>query len=189
MRRALPSLALAALVGCGGLRGPEVDPTEHVRGEHQRVLQEPIDRLWPAMLDALAGEGLAVAHADRARGAIATGPLRLSGRDATKRLGEIGDLSHARSAGLERVSELEVRYYLLLSASGDTGTTVNIRSGIEAIDRGDTAILAPGVFQILPRRVDVPSRGVVERELMRRLVAGLFSAEETLFMLGEPGVD
>jgi hypothetical protein len=189
VRRALPSLALVALLGCGGLRGPEVDPKEHVSGEHQRVLQEPIDRLWPALLDALAGEGLAVARADRARGAIATGPLRLNGRDATKRLAEIGDLARARSAGLERVSELEVRYYLLLSANGDMGTTVRIRSGIEAIDRREAALLSPGVFQILPRRVDVPSRGVVERELMRRLVAGLFSAEETFFLLGEPGVD
>jgi hypothetical protein len=189
VRRALPSLALAAVLGCGGLRGPELDPTEHVRGEHQRILQEPMDLLWPALLQALPGEGLAVAHADRRRGAIATGPMRLSGRDATRRLAEIGDLARARSAGLERVSELRVRYYLLLSAHGDAGTTVRIRSAIEAIDRGDAAFLAPGIFQVLPRHVEVPSRGVVERDLMRRLVAGLFSAEETLLLLGEPGVD
>ena len=29
----------------------------------------------------------------------------------------------------------------------------------------------------------------VEQELLRRLIAGLFTTEETLFLLGEPGVD
>ena len=189
MRSALPCLALALLVGCGALRGPEPDPKEHVRGEHQRILQEPIDRLWPAILDALPGEGLAIAHADRTRGAIATSPLRLSGRDVPKRLAEIGDLSRARSAGLQRVSELQVTYYLLLASRGDAGTTLRIRSAIDAIDRSDAVLAGAGVFQVVPRHFEVPSRGVVERELMHRLVAGLFSAEETLFLLGEPGVD
>jgi hypothetical protein len=187
--RALPSIALAALVGCGAVRGPELDPEEHVRGEHQRVLQEPMDRLWPALLDALPGEGLEVAHADRGRGAIATDPVRLSGRDVPKRLAEIGDLGRARSAGLQRVSELQVTYYLLLSPRGEAGTSLRIRSAIDAIDRSDAILLGSGVMQVVPRHFEVPSRGVVERDLMRRLVAGLFTAEETLFLLGEPGVD
>jgi hypothetical protein len=189
VKGALASIAVAALVGCGAVRGPELDPKEHVRGEHQRVLQEPIDRLWPAVLDALPGEGLEVARADRARGAIATDPIRLSGREVPKRLAEIGDVARARSAGLQRVSELRVTYYLLLAPRGDAGTSLRIRSAIDAIDRSDAAFFGSGVFQVVPRHFEVPSRGVVERELMRRLVAGLFSAEETLYLLGEPGVD
>ncbi|HYR97326.1 MAG TPA: hypothetical protein VEM57_11345 [Candidatus Binatus sp.] len=187
MRRT--SLALAVLAGCAAVRGPELDPKEHVRGEHQRVLQEPIERLWPEIVDALPAEGLHVAHADRARGVIATSALRLAGREVPKRLAEIGDLARARSAGLQRVSELAVTYYLLLAPRGDAGTSLRIRSAIEAIDRSDSLFLGAGVFQVVPRHFDVPSRGVVERELMRRLVGGLFSAEETLFVLGEPGVD
>jgi hypothetical protein len=189
VRSPLASIALAAVVGCGPAHGPVLDPAEHVRGEHHRILREPIDRLWPAVLGALRGEGLEVAHADRRRGAIATDPLRLSGRDAPKRLAEIGDLGRARRAGLQRVSELRVRYSLLLAARGEAGTSLRIRSAIEAIDRNEAAWLGPGLFQVVPRRFDVPSRGVVERELMRRLVAALFTAEETLFLLGEPGVD
>ena len=189
MRPALAGIALAVLVGCAAVRGPELDPTEHVRGEHQRLLQEPIERLWPAILEGLRAEGLDVAHEDRGRGAIATSALRMNGRDVPKRLAEIGDLSRARSAGLQRVSELRVTYFLLLMPRGDAGTSLRIRSAIDAVDRSDALFAGAGVFQVVPRHFEVPSRGVVERELMRRLVGGLFSAEETLFLLGEPGVD
>jgi hypothetical protein len=187
--RALACVALVALTGCGGLRrAPELDPKEHVRGERQRVIQVPFDELWPALLGALPEEGLRVAHADRRRGAIATKSIRLSGQDLPKRLAEIGDLSRAHEAGLARVSELEVTYYLLLATAGDGETNLRIRSTIDAIDR-DLTSLGPGLFDIVPRRVEVPSRGVVEHELLRRLVGNIFTTEETLFLLGEPGVD
>ena len=186
MRRGL--VGLVVLVGCAGLRGAGPDPSEHVRGEHQRVLQEPLDRLWPALLKALPDEGLEVAHADRARGTIATRAFKLSGRDVPRRLAEIGDLSRARSEGLQGVSELRITYELLLASRGDAGTSLRIRSAIDAIDRSDS-VLVGSVLQAVPRHVEVPSRGIVERDLMRRLVAGMFSAEETLVLLGEPGVD
>jgi len=186
--RALVSVGLVLLAGCGGLRGPELDPKEHVRGERQRLVQLPFDQLWLAVLGALPDEGLRVARADRTRGAIATGTVRLAGREVPKRLAEIGDLSHVRRAGLERVSELEVTYYLLLAGAGDAATNVRIRSSIDAVDR-ELVFFGPGLFDLLPRRVEVPSRGVVEQELLRRLVASLFTTEETLFLLGEPGVD
>ena len=47
----------------------------------------------------------------------------------------------------------------------------------------------PGILEAVPRHVEVPSRGVVERELLHRLAGNLFSAEEVLFLLGEPGAD
>ena len=181
------SLALAVALGCGGWR-PELDPKEHPRGEHTRLVQEPFERLWPAVLHGLEEEGLGVAQADRARGTIATGPTRYRGADIQKKLAEIADLSRARREGMARISELDVTYYLLLAPAGE-GTSVRIRSAIDAVDRSEAFFLGPGVFQVMPRHVDVPSRGVVEHELMRRLVADLFTAEEMLFMLGELGVD
>jgi hypothetical protein len=42
---------------------------------------------------------------------------------------------------------------------------------------------------VIPRRIPIPSRGVLERDLMRRITADLFTAEETLLLLGVPGVD
>src|SRR2546425_1158955 len=73
--------------------------------------------------------------------------------------------------------------------AGDAGTSLRIRCAIDAIDRSEAMFLGPGVLQVVPRHIDVPSRGVVEHDLMRRLVANLFMAEEMLFMLGELGVD
>src|SRR3989441_2515940 len=106
MRRGL-ALALAVALGCGGWR-PELDPKEHVRGEHTRLVQEPFARLWPAVLHGLEEEGLRVADADRARGTIATRPVHYAGADIPKKLAEIGDLSRARREGMGRVSELDV---------------------------------------------------------------------------------
>jgi hypothetical protein len=182
-------LVLALLVAACGVSGPVLDPDEHVAGERQRLLQEPVDRLWPAILGALPAEGLRVTHQDRARGAIATAPVRITGGEAQKKLAEIGDLARAHQAGIQRVSELEVRYVLLLAPAGDAGTRLRVRSTIDAIDRSAPGFLGGGLSQLVPRHVEVPSRGVVERDLLRRLAANFFTAEEMLFFLGEPGID
>src|SRR5437867_1552118 len=187
MRRSL-ALALAVALGCGGWR-PELDPKEHLHGEHVRLVQEPFERLWPAVLHGLEEEGLDVAEADRGRGTIATRPTRYAGADIQKKLAEIADLSRARREGMARVSELDVTYYLLLAPAGAAGTSLKIRCAIDAVDRSEAVFLGPGGLQVMPRHLEVPSRGVVEHELMRRLVADLFTAEEMLFMLGELGVD
>ncbi len=187
MRRALVLACAAWLAGCG-VRGRELDPTEHVRGEHHRLVHEPVDRLWPALLTALDAEGLRVTLQDRARGTIATAPSRYGERDVQRLVGQIADLSAMHGEGLSGVGELRVAYFLLLKPAGDD-TSLGIRSRIEAEGRGNSGWLAPGVFQVIPHRVELPSRGVVERELMRRLASNLFTAEEVLFMLGEPGVD
>jgi hypothetical protein len=185
-RRAL-ALAAVVVVACGGLRGPVPDAKEHVRGEHYRLVSEPPDRLWPDVVHALEAEGFRLRTAEQARGFIVTG-YRERSPQVLKKLGEIGDLSTARQAGLGRVSELEVTYQLFLLPAGDEGTRLKITSAIDAIDRSE-AIFLGGAFQVIPRRIPIPSRGVVERDLMRRLTADLFTAEETLLLLGEPGVD
>ena len=187
--RIVTSLVLSAmlLVACGGLRGPVPDAKEHVRGEHFRLVSEPPDRLWPGVVHALEAEGFQLRRAEQARGFIVTGYHERS-PEVVKKLGEIGDLSAARQAGLGRVSELEVTYQLFLLPA-DEGTRLKITSTIEAIDRSEAIFLGPGILQVIPRRITIPSRGVVERDLMRRLAADLFTAEETLLLLGEPGVD
>ena len=187
--RIVTSLVLSAmlLVACGGLRGPVPDAKEHVRGEHFRLVSEPPDRLWPGVVHALEAEGFQLRRAEQARGFIITGYHERS-PEVLKKLGEIGDLSAARQAGLGRVSELEVTYQLFLLPA-DEGTRLKITSTIEAIDRSEAIFLGPGILQVIPRRITIPSRGVVERDLMRRLAADLFTAEETLLLLGEPGVD
>ena len=187
MRRALVLAALAT--GCGSLHAPVADPKVHVRGEHYRVIHEPPDRLWPEIVFALDEEGFRVAHSDRAHRIIQTGARRYTGRDEVKRLADIADLSAARGAGFGRATEYEVTYALFLLPAGETDTGLKVTSVIEAIDRSEALFLGAGVFQVVPRRIELPSRGVVERELVRRLAASLFTAEEMLFVLGEPGFD
>src|SRR2546427_12915195 len=109
MRRSL-ALALAVALGCGGWR-PELDPKEHVRGEHTRLVQEPFERLWPAVLHGLEEEGVRVAEADRARGTIATRPVRSAGADLQKKLPEIADLARAPRAGPGRGSALDATHH------------------------------------------------------------------------------
>jgi hypothetical protein len=183
---ALSALSLFAASGCGR---PALDPAEPVRGETHRLIHEPRARLWPAVLAALDDEGLRVVRRDDAQGALETAPQRQTGYDVPKRLAEIADVSHARGAGLGRASEFTVAYRVFLVPAGETDTSVKITSEIEAIDRSRSVWVLPGVFQIVPQRIDVPSRGVVERDLLRRLAAGLFTAEEMLSVLGEPGFD
>jgi hypothetical protein len=185
----IATAVLVLLLGCGALRGPAVDPDEHVRGELTRVIREPADTLWPALVNALDGEGLAVAHAERNRGILTTRPARYAERDVAKRLAQIGDLSALRRSGIGRVVELLVAYHLILRPAEEGSTRLTIRATIEAIDRSELVALGPGMLEVIPRRIPVPSRGVVERELLRRLGATLFTAEEMLFLLGEPGVD
>ena len=188
MRPALPLVLAALAAGCGPLHGPAPDPKAHVRGEHYRMIHDPVDRLWPQILRALEEEGLRVARADRAHGAIQTGPRRVFGREELKKLGDIADLSAARGAGLGRATEYTVAYTLFLLPAGEADTSLKITSAIEAFDRSQ-ALLLPGVFEVIPRHIELPSRGVVERDLLRRLAASLFTAEEMLLVLGEPGFD
>ena len=189
MHRALPLVLAALAVGCGPLHGPAPDPKAHVRGEHYRVIHDPVDRLWPQILRGLDEEGLRVARADRAHGTIQTAPRRHVGRDELKKLGDVADLSAARGAGLGRATEYTVTYTLFLLPAGEADTSLKITSTIEAIDRSETVFLGAGVFDVIPHRIEVPSRGVVERDLLRRLAGSLFTAEEMLFVLGEPGFD
>src|SRR5439155_23013999 len=133
----------------------------HVRGEHYRMIHDPVDRLWPQILRGLEEEGLRVARADRAHGTIQTAARRHLGRDELKKLGDIADLSAARGAGLGRATEYGVAYTLFLLPAGDADTSLKITSTIEAIDRSQALFLGPGVFEVIPRHIELPSRGVV----------------------------
>src|SRR4029077_11084383 len=145
-------------------------------------MQIPFDTFWPTLLHALPEEGVRLARVDAKRGTITTRPVRYTGSEVARRLGEVTDVSHARQQGLGRVSEMEVTYFVLAARAGETGTTLRVRSTILAIDRGLT-FFGPGLFDVVPRRIEVPSRGVVEQELVRRLAADVYTAEEMLLML------
>jgi hypothetical protein len=182
-------LAVLLVTGgaCGPMRGPGADADEHVRGEHVRMVPEPLDVFWPALERALVAEGFEVERADREHGLLETGSVRLTEREELRRLPQIGDLAGLRGA-LRGLSEVQVAYQLLARDADPERTRLTIRSTIEAVVR-EELFLGPGLLQIVPRKIPVPSRGVLERELLRRLGADVFMAEEMLFLLGEMGVD
>src|SRR5438445_788267 len=147
------ALMLAVALGCGGWR-PELDPKEHLRGEHTRVVQEPFERLWPAVLHGLEEEGLGVAAADRARGTIATRPVRYAGADLQKKLAEIADFSRARREGMGRVSALAHHgrqvVFVPYAAPADRvqAEVVERRGGY--LRARIAAVLVPGPARVLP---------------------------------------
>lgn len=186
MRRTLVVLALALAVAC--VKKRELDPKEHVPGEHHRLLHAPADRVWPAVVAALDADGFEITSKDRKAGVITTGMARYTTDDRSHRLGDIGDLSSLHKEGVTGIRDIRVAYYVLVTPAGDD-TSLRIRSTIVGQEGGDADIITPGLGQVIPHRVEIPSRGVLERDLMRRLAGNLFTAEEMLQLLGEPGVD
>jgi len=184
---ALAAGVALGVAACGPIWSSPPDPKEHVRGEHHRLFHESADVLWPKLVRALDEEGIPIARSDRAKRLIETGRVRQSGADVVKRLRDIADLSNAHEQGLGRVTEYAVSYRLFLTPAGPD-TSVKVASAIDAVDRTEQ-LVGPGGLQVFPHHIDVPSRGVVERDLLRRLAASWFSTEEMLLVLGEPGLD
>ena len=179
--------AVVLLAGCALLRDAPPDPTDHVRGEHYRRLPRPPAELWPALLAQLDAENLAAATTDAGHGLITT-TWQYDGDEVVKRLGEIADLRPARRAGFHTVTDWTVTYHLFLLPAGPSATTLKVTSTIEATDRSQTMLIG-GLAEPFAKTVELPSRGLVERDLVRRLARGVLPAEEMLLVTGEPGVD
>jgi hypothetical protein len=184
MRRAL---VLATIVlGCG-VAADAPDPTVHPRGAVARPLPEAPAQLWPAVLAALAAEGLHVARVDDRR-RLVIARWHYAGPDASRRLADLGDLAAARAAGLRVVADFTVTYALHLAPGSGAGSLLEIAATIRATDRSAAAMLG-GVLAPLALTAAVPSRGTAERALFARLAAAIYPTEEVLLLTGEPGVD
>lgn len=192
-----PSAAAAATIltysitasGCG-LGTPTRPPADaFVRGQAQRIIAGSMDSVWPKVFAALEDEGVTIHTFDRKRGIIACRPIRTaSGRhDLLRQLKEIAHVEAPRGR-LRRISEYSVEYTLFL-APVDAGTSLKIVAGINATDRSQMILLTPGIPQVIPVRVSLPSKGVAERQLLHRIAAVLFSAEEMLYYIDLLGYD
>lgn len=71
----------------------------------------------------------------------------------------------------------------------DAETRLDVSTRITAVDRSEAFVVVPGLVQVLPRSFDVPSKGVLERELVDGVGTRLFVAEEMLYYLGVLGRD
>jgi hypothetical protein len=191
----LPSTAVAAAVltvvatGCAGRRPARPEPSEFVHGQLQRIVKGPVDRTWPAVVAALDDDGVAIEQADRARGTIACRRIRHSSeRDLVRRLREIADTSAAARRGMRGVTEYSVEHTLYLTPAA-ADTALKIVTEIQAVDRSRAVYFGGGLYQVIPETYVLPSKGIVERQLFRRIAGRLFAAEEMLYYVGDLGYE
>lgn len=183
-------LGICAMAGgCSAARPPRPTPEEFVCGQVQRLIKGPIDRVWTDVIAILEEEGATVEHSDREAGVIACHPIRTAGRgrNLLRLVGRIADLKTARGR-LRSISEYAVEHTVFLMPAG-ADTSMKIVSTIQATDRSSAIIVGPGIGQIIPVTLTLPSKGVVERQLLRRIASRLFSAEEMLYYVGDLGYE
>jgi hypothetical protein len=108
--------------------------------------------------------------------------------ELTRELTRIADLSAARNRGLDALTEYIVEYDLSFSRMDDDATRLEVATRIVVIDKSEAMVLG-GMVTVIPRRFEVPSKGVLEKELMLLIGGRLCDAEEMLYSFGILGRD
>jgi hypothetical protein len=193
VRPAAFGMALALLAACTP-GAPRIDP-DRPRPPRVRLLRTDLERLWTATLETLEELGVAASRSDRAEGRIETTAQRRllrggpAGREDLRELQRIADLEPARRLGMEGISEYSVEYELRLSAVDERSCRIEASARIWAVDRSEVIVLGPGLYSVVPRRFELASRGVAERELVGAIAERLFTGEEALYFLDQLGRD
>jgi len=86
------------------------------------------------------------------------------------------------------LTEYVVEYDLSFTRMEDDATRLEVATRIAVIDKSEAMIIG-GMVTVIPRRFDVPSKGVLEKELMLAIGSRLFVAEEMLYSFGLLGRD
>ena len=115
---------------------------------------------------------------------------RRSDREELQRdLQRIAEIEDAKRHGLQVVSEYAIDYAIELAHVDDEETRLEVSTRITAVDRSEAILVGPGFVQVIPRNFDVPSKGVLERELVSGIGGRLFISEEMLYYFGVLGRD
>jgi hypothetical protein len=179
---------ICVALGCSAPRNPRPAADGFARGQAHRIIKGSVDRVWHDAMLALGDEGLRIEAADRESGSIACRrTYTAGGRNLIRQVRRIAELG-TRHRRLRSVSEYSIRYTLFLAPAGED-TSLKIVAEIEATDRSSSMIIGPGIRQVIPLRLTLPSRGVAERRLFRRIASRLFSAEEMLYYVGDLGYE
>jgi hypothetical protein len=99
----------------------------------------------------------------------------------------IADVEKARRLGLEHLSEYSLDYSVAVARLGEQETRLEVSTQITAVDRSEVMMIAPGIVQVIPRTFDVPSKGILERDLVAQIAERLFLSEEMLYTIGALG--
>src|SRR5262249_52018703 len=155
-----------------------------------KLVRADFGEVWRATHDAIAHTHLRVTEDDEAEGTIRLWARRTatSRSDALEReLVRVADVEKARRLGLSRLSEYLLEYTVAVAPLGEQETRLEVSTQITAVDRSEVVIIGPGMAQVIPRTFDVPSKGILERELVAQIAEHLFLSEEMLYTIGTLG--
>jgi hypothetical protein len=156
----------------------------------QKLVRADFGEVWRAAHDAVANTHLRVTEDDEAEGTLHLWTRKTArGRSDTleRELVRIADVEKARRLGLRRLSEYTLDYTVAITRLGEEETRLEVSTRITAVDRSEVMMIAPGIAQVIPRTFDVPSKGVLERDLVSQIAEYLFLSEEMLYTIGALG--
>jgi hypothetical protein len=166
---------------------PERPEVSH---RQQKLVRADFDEVWRAAHDAVANSPLHVTADDEAEGTMQLSTRKIArGRSGTleRDLVRIADVEKARRLGLRRLSEYTVDYTVAVARLGEQETRLEVATQITAVDSSEVVMIAPGIVQVVPRTFEVPSKGVLERDLVSQIAEHLFLSEEMLYTIGALG--
>lgn len=183
------SVAVASCLPFPGPIEPEQPPPVALK-----LLRSGRDAVWNAAVAELEERGYEIDSAAREDGTIEARQLdrvrtMRQAEEIRREVARIADLEAARRRGLTVISELHVQPKLEIADAGERATRLWVTCRIRVIDRSQGMVLAPGIVHVIPQSFELPSKGVVERELLRRIGHRLFLGEEMLYYMGELGRD
>jgi hypothetical protein len=182
-------LLLLLLASCLPSAGPALPERQH---RQQRLVRASFADTWRAVRAAVGDRRLRVTEEDESVGVLRA-DLRRRRRSNQEEIEQdllrVAEVEDAKRRGLQVVSEYVTDYTIEVAHVDDEETRLEVSTRITAVDRSEAILVGPGFVQVIPRNFDVPSKGVLERELVRGIGDHLFISEEMLYYLGMLGRD
>ena len=166
---------------------PKLPEVSH---RQQRLVRASFGEVWRATHGAIADTHLSITEDDEAGGTIHLSVRRTARsrpEELERELARIAEIDKARQQGLQRLSEYLLDYTVAVARLGEQETRLEVSTRITAVDRSEVMMIAPGIAQVIPRTFEVPSKGILERNLFAQIAERLFLSEEMLYSLGVLG--
>ena len=182
-------LLLLLLASCLPSGGPAIPEPQH---RQQRLLRSSFAEAWRAARAVVGDSRLRITEEDESAGLLRAGlrkRRRTDREELARDLLRIAKIEDAKRQGLQDVSEYLVAYTIELAHVDEEATRLEVSTRITAVDRSEAILVGPGFVQVIPRNFDVPSNGVLERELVSGIGGRLFISEEMLYYFGALGRD
>jgi len=180
-------LFLLLASSCTSSAVPKLPEVSH---RQQKLLRASFGEVWRATHGAIADTRLRITEDDEAEGTIHLSVRRQASsrpEELERELARIAEIDKARQQGLEHLSEYLLVYTVAVARLDEQQTRIEVSTQITAVDRSEVIWIAPGIAHVVPRTFEVPSKGILERNLFAQIAERLFLSEEMLYSLGVLG--